>query len=150
MNDGLKIYFARSIRGNPDSEEYQQALSRYDELINHLKNYGQVLTEHFSNKDLSSEDKLPDKKIHDRDADWLNKADCIVAEVSVASHGVGYEIGRWGDGGLKILCLHQKSAPKLSAMIVGSDVVDSIVEYETIEQAFEGIDVFINEYFLKE
>lgn len=153
MNDGLKIYFGRAIRGNSQSKEYQEAVLRHDKLIDYLKKYGKVLTEHFANKDLSSEDIIPDKEIHDRDANWLNEAleeGCGVFEVSAGSHGVGYEIGRWGDRGLKILCLYHKSAPKLSAMIAGSDVVDSIVEYKTIKDAYKGIDVFMSEHFFKE
>ena len=44
----MKIYFATSISGeqNKDSEKTNI------ELINYLKNFGKVLTEHFSNPDI--------------------------------------------------------------------------------------------------
>src|SRR3989344_9056031 len=95
------IYFAGSIRGGRDDA------ALYGELITHLRKYGEVLTEHVGAKTLSllGEDGVTDKYIHDRDLEWLLKSDVLVAEVTIASLGVGYEIGRAIDHGKKILCL---------------------------------------------
>ncbi len=136
----MKIYFATSIRGeqNKDSE-----LTNV-ELINYLRNFGEVLTEHFSNPALigTGETKLTDKEIHDRDMIWLLSADVIVAEVSNASLGVGYEIGRAIEHNKKILCLRKKSPKPSSAMISGCNDI-TFLEYSTLEEAKN----LINDFF---
>jgi 2'-deoxynucleoside 5'-phosphate N-hydrolase len=144
--DDCKIYFAASIRGGrQDSEIYQQ-------LIDYLGKYGKVLTEHIGDKGLAlmGEDNMPDSYIHDRDVEWLTDSHKVVAEVTTASLGVGYELGRmvernrWvGEGEKKpILCLYRPSInKKLSAMIAGcAGVVTK--EYRTFDEAAKHIDEF--------
>ncbi|XP_069744005.1 uncharacterized protein [Narcine bancroftii] len=100
----LRIYFCGSIRGGR-----QDALI-YSRIIQHLQRFGRVLTEHVGHPDLAGEGGLEvdDKYIHDRDLQWLQEADVIVAEVTQPSLGVGYEIGRAASMNKKILCLFQK------------------------------------------
>ncbi|MFA5403715.1 MAG: nucleoside 2-deoxyribosyltransferase [Ignavibacteria bacterium] len=137
----MKIYYATSISGeqNEDSEKTNIA------LINYLKNFGEVLTEHFSNPDLQlkGETELSNKEIHDRDMSWLLSADVIVAEVSNISLGVGYEIGRAVEYNKKILCLRRKSPKRLSAMISGSDAL-TLKEYTNLSEGKVFIDDFFN------
>ena len=98
----MNIYFAGSIRGGREDAEI------YLQIINHLKKYGKVLTEHVGDQNLIlSEDDLTDRYIHDRDMDWLLQSDVVVAEISKPSHGVGYEIGRAVENKKKILCLYR-------------------------------------------
>uniref|UniRef100_A0A3Q2QJ33 2'-deoxynucleoside 5'-phosphate N-hydrolase 1 n=1 Tax=Fundulus heteroclitus TaxID=8078 RepID=A0A3Q2QJ33_FUNHE len=62
-----------------------------------------------------------DKAIHDRDLEWLQQADVVVAEVTQPSLGVGYELGRAVDMNKKMLCLFRPSSGRsLSAMIRGA------------------------------
>ncbi|KAL4220717.1 2'-deoxynucleoside 5'-phosphate N-hydrolase 1 [Mactra antiquata] len=113
----MKIYFCGSIRaGRQDAELYGR-------LIDLLKQYGSVLTEHVGFKELEKSEKtLTDKFIHDRDIDWLKECNVVVAEVTQPSLGVGYEIGRAVAMDKKILCLFRPSPDKrLSAMISGAD-----------------------------
>lgn len=90
----MKLYFAGSIRGGRDDH------ALYLEIIERLREYGEVLTEHVGLADLSAEGEGgEDCAIHDRDLQWLKDADCLVAEVTTPSLGVGYEIGKateWG------------------------------------------------------
>src|ERR1043165_2276601 len=126
MNCGTQIYFAGSIRGG----RHDQAL--YFEIIERLRKYGQVLTEHIGDAGLSSvgEDKS-DQDIHDRDLAWLKSADFLVAEVTTPSLGVGYEIGKATEGGKPLLCLFRAEAGRaLSAMIAGCCGV-TVREYRT-------------------
>ena len=144
-----KIYFAGSIRGGREDVEI------YRGIVEHLKTYGNVLTEHVADKNLilKGEDGLTDRWIHDRDMDWLSGSNVVVAEVTRASLGVGYEIGRivernlWTPGNGKrkpILCLYRPQIDKrLSAMIAGSPTL-SHFEYENLEQAKSGIDDFFD------
>ena len=135
----MKIYFAGSIRGGrEDAILYQQ-------IINHLKKYGQVLTEHIGDTNLASEHELTDRYIHDRDMEWLLTADILVAEVTVASMGVGYEIGRAVENGIKVICLYRPdSGRRLSAMVAGSPLV-TVHTYSTREEAEQLIDQFLKE-----
>ncbi len=140
----MKIYFATSISGviTDDSAHYNK------ELINILKNFGEVLTEHFSNADLQrkGEAKLTDKFIHDRDVKWIDEAECIIADVTNPSLGVGYEIRYGIERGKKILCLKRKDRKRLSAMIKGNGMVDT-AEYGSIAEASEIIKNFFNKNY---
>lgn len=86
----LKIYFAGSIRGGREFKD------TYFKMIRMLQSLGRVFTEHIGDTgDIIRDDKgLSDREIHDRDMDWLIRSDLLIAEVSVPSLGVGYEIGR--------------------------------------------------------
>jgi 2'-deoxynucleoside 5'-phosphate N-hydrolase len=134
----MKIYFAGSIRGG------REDASLYQEIVGHLKNYGKVLTEHVGDVNLhkDGEGVLSDREIHDRDLEWVLESDVLVAEVTVVSLGVGYEIGRAVDNGINVLCLYRPQPNKLlSGMINGcSDVVNR--NYHTIDEAKAAIDEF--------
>lgn len=138
----MKIYFATSIRG--EQKEGSEKVNK--ELIDYLKNFGEVLTEHFSNPEIKGrgEIELSNKAIHDRDIDWLLSSDVIVAEVTNVSLGVGYEIGRAVEHNKKILCLRKRSSTPLSAMISGCNSL-LLKEYETIKDAKK----FIHDFFIK-
>jgi 2'-deoxynucleoside 5'-phosphate N-hydrolase len=72
--------------------------------------------------------------IFDRDLAWLDEADLVVAEVSVASLGVGYEIAyaRYRRG-IPVICLWRPGATKrCSAMIAGDRCVE-LIRYEDVE-----------------
>ncbi len=111
----MKIYFAGSIRSGRKDVPF------YTEIIRCLGQHGQVLTEHIGNKKITKAgEKLTERKIHERDFKWLMQSDILVAEVTTASLGVGYEIGRALEHGKKVFCLYRaQKGKKLSAMIVG-------------------------------
>lgn len=74
--------------------------------------------------------------------EWLKSCDLVVAEVTVSSLGVGYELGWAVALGKPVLCLYRNmSGRPLSAMIAGSTgirtaVYSSMDEAETIMGAF--------------
>lgn len=116
----MKIYFCGSIRGG------RQLAPLYKKMISMLQEYGQVLTEHLGDdEEIQQKDRiLSDDVIHDRDMQWIRESDLLVAEVTVTSLGVGYEIGRAIEMGKPVLCLfNNKSGSPLSAMISGSEGV---------------------------
>lgn len=134
----MKIYFAGSIRGGRDDKDL------YLQLIQHLAQYGQVLTEHVGDRNLTEfgEDGPSDDWIYNRDMFWLQESDVVIAEVSTPSLGVGYEIGRAEDMDKKMLCLYRnKQNKRLSAMINGNPNV-KIARYEILEDAVNHIDSF--------
>ncbi|MFW6370321.1 MAG: nucleoside 2-deoxyribosyltransferase [Bacteroidota bacterium] len=126
----MKIYFAGSIRGGREDADL------YAELIGFLKDFGQVLTEHVGdvNFPCCGDEIASDRSIHDRDIDWLLVSDVMIAEVTVASMGVGYEIGRAVSAGKKIICLYRKKPDrKLSAMISGCPQI-YLITYDNISE----------------
>ena len=113
----MKIYFAGSIRGGRDDA------ALYQRIIAQLAGYGQVLTEHVGSDGLTptGEQDLSDEAIYTRDMAWLMKADVVVAEVSMPSHGVGYEIASAEAAGKPVLCLYRPQPDRrLSAMLGGN------------------------------
>lgn len=136
----MKIYFAGSIRGGREDAEL------YFQIINYLKNFGEVLTEHVGNIALTSlgNDGETDRFIHDRDLEWLQSADVLVAEVTTVSMGVGYEIGRAVESGKPVLCLFRPDAGNnLSAMIAGCTNLE-LLNYQTLTEAQKGIKHFLS------
>ncbi|MFX0200855.1 MAG: nucleoside 2-deoxyribosyltransferase [Candidatus Hodarchaeota archaeon] len=135
----LKIYFAGSIRGGREDVEL------YRDIIEHLKTYGEVFTEHVGDieLDLLGGENDANGYIHDRDLNWLLASDIMVAEVTQPSLGVGYEIGRAIEQKKSILCLYRpKKGKYLSAMIKGSRNL-VVKEYQTLEEAMKIIDTYI-------
>jgi len=137
----MKIYFAGSIRGG------RKDAALYNEIVQHLKTYGEVFTEHVGGTELGvlGQD-IGDQNIHDRDLDWLASSDCLVAEVTTPSLGVGYEIGKATEWGKPVLCLYRPTEGRsLSAMISGSNAI-TLKEYQSPSEL---IDIF-KDYFRSE
>jgi len=135
----MKIYFCGSIRGGRDLAH------TYEQIIGMLQAKGTVLTEHIGSDEVIQENDrvLSDKEIHDRDLSWIVESDLLVAEVTVPSLGVGYEIGRAIEMGKPVLCLYDAGSGKaLSAMIAGSDKVEMKI-YRRVEE----INMILDEYF---
>lgn len=134
----MKIYFAGSIRGGRDDA------AQYRQIIALLMEYGEVLTEHIGDASLTyaGEDGLVDEAIYERDMAWMTEADAVVAEVTVPSHGVGYEIARAEALGKPVLCLHRRvTGQRLSAMLAGNptlrcETYDSVDQLKPILEQF--------------
>ena len=128
----MKIYFAGSVRGGREKRK------EFEMIIGRLKEYGRVLTEHISEPE---EEKFvyhqTDREIYEQDINWLRESDIMVAEVSILSIGVGYEIGYADAMEKRVICLYdQSSEKKLSAMIRGNQKI-TILEYTDINEAME-------------
>ncbi|XP_061179252.1 putative 2'-deoxynucleoside 5'-phosphate N-hydrolase 1 [Saccostrea echinata] len=130
-----KIYFAGSITGG------RQDADLYLRLVNHLKKCGTVLTEHVASSTVEADEEaegLTDILIHDRDIDWLSQCDVLVAEVTQASTGVGYEIGRAVAMNKTIICLFRPEPEKrISPMISGAKGDNFYVYHYTEDQVPE-------------
>jgi nucleoside 2-deoxyribosyltransferase len=134
----MKIYFAGSIRGG------RTRAVVYQSMIKFLSSFGEVLTVHVGNTSLSEEgeDGPDDGYIYERDMAWLLACDIVVAEVSIPSLGVGYELGCAVALKKPVLCLYGKEiALPLSAMIAGNPYIQisryaSLCEAEQILGAF--------------
>ena len=127
----MKIYFAGSIRGGRDDKEL------YLRLIRYLTKYGKVLTEHVGDGNLTEfgEDGSSDEWIYNRDMSWIQESDVVIAEVSMPSLGVGYEIGKAENMKKPILCLYRTQQNKKLSAMIGGDSNLKTARYETFEDA---------------
>lgn len=134
----MKIYFAGSITGGrADSEIYQF-------IIGELGRWGEVLTEHIADQNLSAsgEDLLPET-VRERDLRWLGESDVLVGEATVPSLGVGYEVAKAEEWGKRILLLHRPIEKRLSPMLSGSPLV-SWKEYKTQDEIRQILEDFFS------
>ncbi len=111
----MKIYFACSISGGRQDERI------YQKLVQVLLSMGiEVPTAHIAETGIEEIDALEEPgDIYQRDVDWIDDSDLLVAEVSTPSHGVGFEIGYALDQRMPVLCLYNK-AVVVSKMITGN------------------------------
>jgi len=133
----MRIYFAGATRDG------REDVALYLELVELLRAYGTVLTEHVADEQLTSRgESMDDRAIHNRDLTWLKEADCLIAEVTTPSLGVGFEIGKATEWGLRVLCLFRPDSGRaLSALIAGSDRV-TVREYQDASQTKRIFDEF--------
>ena len=125
----MSIYFAGAIRGG------RTDAALYLEIVEQLREYGRVLTEHVGDAALGAQGEAAgDREIHDRDLSWLKEAQSLVAEVTTPSLGVGYEIGKATEWGMPVLCLFRPGEGRaLSAMIAGSGAIKVVRYHSTAE-----------------
>jgi len=111
----MKIFFAGSIRGG------RQLITTYDHIIRFLKSQGYVIiSEHVAAQALEDmEAKLSEQEIFGKDTRWIEESDCVIAEVTVPSTGVGYEICHAIAHKKPVLCVYEEGA-KVSAMVLGN------------------------------
>ena len=85
----MNLYFACSITGGREFEPVYQALI---EAL--LADGHEIPTAHLADSTVVDlETRVSAREVYDRDVSWITAADALIAEVSVPSHGVGYEIG---------------------------------------------------------
>jgi nucleoside 2-deoxyribosyltransferase len=111
----MNIYFACSITGGREFE------SVYQEFTDTLLSDGhEVPTAHLAGSNVMSLERVIDpREVYERDVIWIRACDALIAEVSVPSHGVGYEIGFALGQGKPVLCLAQ-AGRTVSKMITGN------------------------------
>lgn len=110
-----KIFLSGSIRGG------RQLLETYRFMFDTLEKVGvEVLSWHVVDPELESvEMEMTEEAIYARDLGLLSKSDALIAEVTVPSTGVGYEICRALAQKIPVLCLYSPNAA-VSAMILGN------------------------------
>lgn len=111
----MNIYFACSITGGREFEAVYQRLTAALLADGH-----EIPTAHLASSSVVAlEAVVSPQDVYERDVAWIQQADALIAEVSVPSHGVGYEIGFALGAGKRVLCLLQEGR-KLSKMISGN------------------------------
>lgn len=135
----MNIYFAWSIRWAKKAQKY------YKKIVEHIRQYGDILTEHVAHAYKNPEKyniAVTKKDIFQADIALMPKANVMIAEVSAPSHGVGWEICYAQHvRKIPILCLHLKDVD-VSAMIEGNPYL-TLQSYKDIKEAKKIIDHFL-------
>lgn len=135
----MNIYFACSITGGRDFE------SVYQDIVRALVEDGhEVPTAHLAETGIGVvEAVIHPNEVYERDVTWIRACDVLIAEVSVPSHGVGYEIGFALEIGKPVLALYQDGR-KVSKMISGNPASNLTVKpYLTPGDAVQIIQEFL-------
>lgn len=136
----MKVYLSGAIRGG------RQLQNIYQEILDFLQeNNHDVLTYHVAKKNvLELETKQTDKEIFSQDVSWLEECFCVIAEVSVPSLGVGYEIAYALTRKKPVLAIYNSHLGPISAMISGNNSsFISVFSYSSIPQLLEHISSFL-------
>lgn len=135
----MNIYFACSITGGREFESVYQTIVRALEMGGH-----QVPTAHLAESGVTSvEAALAPIEVYERDVAWIRACNALIAEVSVPSHGVGYEIGYALGLRKPVLALYQEGR-KVSKMISGNPDPNLTVSlYRTPDEAARTVVIFL-------
>lgn len=129
----MKIYFSGSIRGGREHAQW------YDFIVKNLTSYGKVNSEFVADKNLTSYGniELTDNEIYQRDIDLIKESEIVIADVTVPSLGVGYELAYAEKLNKKIFCLyHHIEGKRISAMVAGNSNF-TVFAYENEEEILE-------------
>ncbi len=135
----MNIYFACSITGGRSYQAIYQAIT--DAL---LADGHEIPTAHLAQAGVVDEEKvIAPGVVYARDVAWIRTAQALVAEVSVPSHGVGYEVAFALGLGKPVLCLYEQGR-SVSKMITGNpDSNLSVASYQGTEDAVRIVRDFV-------
>lgn len=134
----MNIYFSGSIKGG------RQLVDRYRQIIEYLKTYGAVLTEHIGDSTYASQGYRDAQVVYSEDRALMDISDVVVAEVTIPSLGVGYELAYCEVRKIPVLCLYNCNAQSVSSMIVGNTYFHC-VQYGSVNEAKIAIDKFFSD-----
>lgn len=140
----MNIYFACSITGGREFEAV------YQTLVHALLEDGhEVPTAHLADPGVTAvEAVIEPPQVYARDIAWIRACDVLIAEVSVPSHGVGYEIGFSLALGKPVLALYQEGR-SVSKMIRGNPDPNLAIHcYQTPQEAVLKVRKFLKPHKL--
>ncbi len=142
----MNIYFACSITGGREFESVYQTITKA--LVDDCH---EVPTAHLAESGITAlEAVIEPVEVYTRDITWIRASHVLVAEVSVPSHGVGYEIGYALALGKPVLAVYEEGR-KLSKMISGNPDPNLYVKmYRKPEDAVQLVRAFLSSSFIRE
>ena len=135
----MVVYCAGAIKGDT---RFQNNLN---ELIQFLSVKGYTPLSEL-NESFKTAVPLTERQIFKRDIKWLEKSRAVVAEISGASLGVGFEISyALYELKIPVLALYNSNADRISAMITGCDSKRlTVKEYSDKEEMKDIVSDFLN------
>lgn len=135
----MQVYFAGTIMGD------RSHAATFRRIVEHIKARGHgVPTAHVARENVLDEEVAHTaREVYERDVAWLRDSDCVVAEVSTPSLGVGYEVAYALGQGKPVLCLHRRGRP-ISKMITGcAEPGITVRDYDDVAEALTLVDGFL-------
>ncbi len=135
----MKIYLSGAIRGGRELQANYEAIHDYLQSNGH-----KVLTHHVASPNvIEIENSMSDTEIYAQDIIWLQECDTVIAEVSLPSLGVGYEIAYALSLNKPVLGVYEENRV-VSAMISGNTSKNlALHSYKTIPKLLLQIKTFL-------
>jgi nucleoside 2-deoxyribosyltransferase len=130
----LTLYFAGAISGGRADVGHYRQIVRALEADGYRVLAGAVAAEHVG----AGGEALTSCDIFDRDLGWLAEADVLVAEVSMPSTGVGYEIAAMRHKfGKPVIALYRPAYTSRCTAMVSGDREIELIEYHALPDLLE-------------
>jgi len=133
MRAVMNIYFGFTVAGDRSSIGTARVIVELLESMGHV-----VLTRHLVQDDAWEADRLiTPQQVYQRDMGWLAACDCLMAEVSGSSFGLGFETGYVLGATDKdvVLFYRREMESKISLLITGnSHPRCTLVPYSEVEE----------------
>jgi hypothetical protein len=138
------IYFSGSISGGRRDVPLYRRIVAAMEAEGHRVLAGNVIADHIGDEG----EPLEPAAIFGRDLRWIDEADVLVAEVSMPSTGVGYEIAaaRYRNR-MPVIALYRPAHTRRCTAMVAGDEAIRLIEYsdDSIEAMLEKLSVTLRE-----
>jgi nucleoside 2-deoxyribosyltransferase len=137
----MQVYFAGTIMGD------RSHVATFRSIVEHIRARGhRVPTAHVARDNVLDEEVAHTaREVYERDVAWLRTSDCLVAEVSTPSLGVGFEVAYALQYGKPVLCLHRRGKA-ISKMLSGcTEPGIAVRDYGDVAEALALVDVFLAE-----
>ena len=143
----LTIYFAGAISGGRGDVAHYREIAAALEGDGHRVLAGAVAAEHVG----ADGERLESQAIFERDMAWIDDADVLVAEVSMPSTGVGYEVAtaRYRRD-IPVICLYRPAYTKRCTAMVGGDRQIELIEYDDAAEMLSRLRAALAKYSAKE
>jgi 2'-deoxynucleoside 5'-phosphate N-hydrolase len=143
----VHVYLACTVRGDRGGVAITRLLADLLEQLGHT-----VLTRHLLFDDVEAQEgQLTERAVFERDIQWLEAADVLIAEASGSSYGVGFEvgyvIGRAAQTSQRVLLLYEAARrPFVSRLIAGNThPACTTYPYRDAEDLLQFVRVFMAE-----
>jgi nucleoside 2-deoxyribosyltransferase len=137
----MNIYFSCSITGGRDDQHI------YEKMVEFLISRGhEIPTAHLSKADVMEDERvISPLDVYQRDVNWVDECDVLIAEVSTPSHGVGYEIALALLQEKPVLCCYHEGRT-VSKMILGNTKPTlSLYAYKDAPDVLGALDRYLGE-----
>ena len=131
----MKVYISGSIYGG------RQKVENYKAIIEKIEEFAEVLNKNIIDDDVIEKETFQkDNEIFEDLENKMREADFILAEVTVPSLGVGYEIGFSDMISKKIIAIYDlNDIEKVSTMIRGNERI-KLIGYHKIEEITDNLE----------
>jgi hypothetical protein len=133
MRGVMNIYFGFTVAGDRSSTAIARVIVELLESMGHV-----VLTRHLVQEDAWVADRLiTPQQVYQRDMRWLASCDCLMAEASGSSFGLGFETGYLLGATEKdvVLFYRREVESKISLLITGNTHPRcTLVPYSDVEE----------------